>query len=311
MRPTFPHETATTPREPTLGFAYALSAFLLWGLFPFYLKAVSHIPVWEVVSHRIVWSVPVALVLVLVMRRTADLRAALRDPKTLALAALTATLISVNWGVYVYAVGSGQAVQGALGYYINPLINVLLGAVLLGERLERLQMLAVGLAIVAVAILTVMAGGLPWISLVLAGSFGFYGFFRKTLPVGPVQGFTLEVLILSLVALPFLLWLAVNGTGTFGKSGSVDMWLLLVGGPVTAIPLVLYASGAKLLRYTTIGVMQYLSPTMIFLIAVFAFDEPFSKWQLIAFCFIWAALAVYSYSLFGKARRKPRLSQET
>lgn len=300
MRPTFSHETAIAPREPALGFAYALSAFLLWGLFPFYLKAVAHIPVWEVVAHRIVWSVPVALILVLVMRRTADLRAALRDPKTLALAALTATLISVNWGVYVYAVGSGQAVQGALGYYINPLINVLLGAVLLGERLERLQILAVGLAVIAVVILTVMAGGLPWISLVLASSFGFYGYFRKTLPVGPVQGFTLEVLILSMIALPILVWLAFSGTGTFGNTGSVDMWLLLAGGPVTAIPLVLYASGAKLLRYTTIGVMQYLSPTMIFLIAVFAFDEPFSKWQLIAFCFIWAALALYTWSLFRK-----------
>lgn len=297
MRPTLSHETVTTPREPASGFVYALSAFLLWGLFPFYLKAVAHIPVWEVVAHRIVWSVPVALILVFVMRRTADLRAALKEPKTLALAALTAALISLNWGTYVYAVGSGQAVQGALGYYINPLINVLLGAVLLGERLDRLQIVAVALAVVAVAILTVMAGGLPWISLVLAGSFGFYGYFRKTLPVGPVQGFTLEVLILSIVALPVLWWLAANGSGTFAFSGNADMWLLLAGGPVTAIPLVLYATGAKLLRYTTIGVMQYLAPTIIFLIAIFAFGEPFSAWQLLAFCFIWAALALYSWSL--------------
>lgn len=300
MRPTFPHETARAPREPAMGFVYALSAFFLWGLFPFYLKAVSHVPVWEVVAHRVVWSVPVALILVLVMRRTADLRSALKDPKTLAQAALTATLISVNWGVYVYAVGSGQAVQGALGYYINPLVNVLLGAVLLGERLDRIQMAAVGLAIIAVGILTTLAGGLPWISLVLATSFGFYGFFRKTLPVGPLQGFTLEVLLLSVIAAPVLVWLTLNGTGTFGTTGQSDMWLLLAGGPVTTIPLILYASGAKLLRYTTIGVMQYLAPTLIFLIAIFIFGEPFSHWQLVAFCFIWAALALYTWSLFRK-----------
>lgn len=303
MRPTLPHETAATQREPTIGFVYALTAFLLWGLFPFYLKAVADIPVWEVVAHRIVWSVPVALVLVLVMRRSADLRAALKDPRTLAQAGLTAVLISINWGVYVYAVGSGQAVQGALGYYINPLINVLLGALLLGERLNRLQAVAVGLAIIAVLILTVSAGGLPWISLVLATSFGFYGYFRKTLPVGPVQGFTLEVLLLSIIAVPLLIWITLSGTGTFGQTGTAHMWLLLAGGPVTAIPLVLYASGAKLLRYTTIGVMQYLAPTIIFLIAIFVFNEPFSQWQLIAFCFIWAALGLYSWSLFKDNRR--------
>lgn len=294
---------ASTPTsEPATGFVYALSAFGLWGLFPLYLKAVAHIPVWEVVAHRIVWSIPVALLLLFFMRRFADLKAAFRSPRMLAQAALTAALISFNWGVYVYAIAADRAVEGALGYYINPLVNVLLGAVLLGERLNRLQAMAVGLAIIAVAILTVRAGGLPWVSLALAFSFGFYGYFRKTLPIGPVQGFALEVLILSVVAAPLLVWLISSGAGHFGPTGNLDVMLLFLAGPVTAIPLVLYASGAKLLRYTTIGVMQYVAPTLIFLLAVFVFKEPFGIWQLIAFCFIWAALALYTWSLLSKKK---------
>lgn len=305
MRTLSPHHTAApenTPREPAIGFAYALSAFGIWGLFPIYLKAVGHIPVWEVVAHRVIWSIPAGLLILLIIGKLDVLRAALRQPRLLANAALTAMLISINWGVYVYAVASNQAVDGALGYYINPLINVVIGAVLLGERLDRLQAIAIGLAVIAVTILTVRAGGLPWISLVLACSFGFYGYFRKTMALGPAEGFTLEVLLLSIIAMPVVAWLLLNGQGNFATSGWTDSFLLLAGGPVTAIPLILYANGARLLRYTTIGVMQYLAPTMIFLIAVFIFGEPFGPVQLMAFCFIWAALAVYSWSLI-KSRR--------
>ncbi|MEL6202055.1 MAG: EamA family transporter RarD [Pseudomonadota bacterium] len=301
MRTLSPHHTTApdnTPREPAIGFVYALSAFGLWGLFPIYLKAVAHIPVWEVVAHRVIWSIPAGLIILLIISKIDVLRAALKKPRLLASAALTATLISINWGVYVYAVASDQTVEGALGYYINPLINVVIGAALLGERLDRLQAVAIGLAIIAVTILTVQAGGLPWISLVLACSFGFYGYFRKTMALGPAEGFTLEVMLLSIIALPLVTWLFLTGQGNFATTGWSDMALLLAGGPVTAIPLILYANGARMLRYTTIGVMQYLAPTMIFLIAVFVFGEPFGFVQLIAFCFIWAALAVYAMSLF-------------
>ncbi|WP_193175587.1 EamA family transporter RarD [Oricola nitratireducens] len=287
-------------REPLAGFAYALGAYLLWGGLPFYMKAVAHIPAYEVVAHRVIWSVPVAGVILIALRRTADLRAAFRSPRTLALAALTAGLISINWGVYVWAVAAGHTVEAALGYYINPLVNVVLGAVFLGERFNRLQATAIACAVVAVAILTMKAGGLPWVSLVLAFSFGFYGFFRKTLPIGPTQGFMLEVTLLSIPAIAIIAWLAAHGQSHFGPTGIGDIGLLLLAGPVTALPLILYAFGAKALRYTTIGIVQYLTPTMIFLAAVFAFGEPFSHWQLIAFIFIWSALALYTLSLFRR-----------
>jgi chloramphenicol-sensitive protein RarD len=287
-------------REPLAGFAYALGAYFLWGGLPFYMKAVAHMPAWEVVAHRVLWSVPVAGVLLIMLRRTAEMRGALRSPKTLALAALTAGLISINWGIYVWAIAADRALETALGYYINPLVNVVLGAVFLGERFTRLQAIAVACAVVAVTILTFKAGGLPWVSLALAFSFGFYGFLRKTLPIGPTQGFMLEVLLLSIPALAIVAWVAAHGTGHFGQTGATDIGLLMLAGPVTAIPLILYAFGAKELRYTTMGILQYTAPTLIFLTAVFVFGEPFSYWQLIAFLFIWTALVLYTLSLFRR-----------
>ncbi|MCI5077359.1 MAG: EamA family transporter RarD [Oricola sp.] len=278
-----------------------MGAYLLWGGLPLYMKAVSHMPAWEVVAHRVIWSIPVAGLILLLQRRTADLRAAFRSPRTLAFAALTAGLISLNWGVYVYAISTGHTVETALGYYINPLVNVLLGAVFLGERFNRLQAVAIACAVIAVAILTFKAGGLPWVSLTLAFSFGLYGFFRKTVPIGPTQGFMLEVLLLSVPALVVIVWQVAAGTTHFGPTGAGDVGLLLLAGPVTALPLILYAYGARALRFTTVGVLQYSAPTLIFLIAVFVFGEPFSHWQLIAFLFIWAALALYTLSLFRRS----------
>lgn len=296
--------------EGARGLAFGLSAFLLWGFMPLYMKALAYISPVEVVAHRILWSVPVAGATLVVLGRTSDIRAAIGSPKTLAMALLTATLITTNWGIYVWAVAVGRTVETALGYYINPLVNVLLGAVLLGEKLNRAQALAVSLAVVAVAILTASAGGLPWVSLVLAFSFGFYGFFRKTLPIGPSQGFFLEVAILSIPAFGYACWLAATGEGHFAVTIK-DSALLLGCGPVTAIPLILYAFGAKLLRYTTIGLLQYVAPTMIFLIAVFVFHEPFSKWEAIAFALIWSALGIYTWSVFDSERKRRRVARAT
>lgn len=290
-------------REPLSGFAFALGAYILWGGMPFYMKAVSDFPAYEIVAHRVIWSIPIAGVLLLVLGRTADLRAAFRSPRTLALAALTAGLISINWGVYVWAISVDRTLETALGYYINPLVNVVLGAIFLGERFTRLQAVAIALAVIAVAILTLKAGGLPWPSLALAFSFGFYGFFRKTLPIGPTQGFMLEVLLLAVPAAVVIVWMIAAGKSHFGPTGWGDVGLLLFAGPVTAVPLILYAFGAKALRYTTLGILQYIAPTMIFLAAVFVFGEPFSHWQLIAFLFIWAALVLYTLSLFRRAKR--------
>ncbi len=278
------------------GFLFALSAYLLWGVLPFYLKAVAHIPTAEVVAHRVVWSVPVAGAVLLALGRTADLRIALRSPRTLAMAALTAAIISLNWGIYIWAIAVGQTVESALGYYINPLFSVFLAAVLLHERLSRAQVAAIGLALLAVAVLSWDSGGLPWVSLGLALTWGFYAFFKKTLPIGPAQGFFLEVLILTPPALAYIVWLQATGAGHFGTTGALDLWLLIGCGAVTAIPLILYANGAKLLKLSTIGLMQYISPTMIALIAVFVFDEPFGLDRLIAFGLIWLGLALYTWS---------------
>lgn len=278
------------------GFLFALGAYLLWGLLPLYMKAVDHISAVEVVAHRAAWSVPIAGAVLLALGRTADLKVALRSPRMLAMAALTAAIISVNWGVYIWAIAAGRAVESALGYYINPLVTVLLGATLLGERLDRVQMVAVALAVVAVAVLTVESGGIPWVSLVLAFTFAAYGYFRKTLPIGPSQGFFLEVLILAPPSLGYMVWLKATGQGHFLAGNPADTGLLLLAGPVTAIPLILYGFGAKMLRISTIGLMQYIAPTMITLIAVFVFGEPFGVERMVAFALIWLALALYTWS---------------
>lgn len=281
----------------------ALGAYLLWGLLPFYMKAVAHLPLAEVIAHRIVWSVPIAAAVLVWAGRTADFKAAIRSPRTIAMAALTAALISVNWGIYVWAISVDRTVETALGYYINPLVVVVVGAVLLGERLDRLQIAAVALAAVAVTLLTIEGGKLPWVSLALAFSFAAYGFFRKTLPIGPSQGFLLEVLLLSVPALGYIVYLITTGQDHIVSSNGTDTALLIGCGPVTSIPLLLFAFGAKLLRLSTIGIMQYIAPTMVFLIAVLIFDEPFGTAQAIAFALIWAALAIYSWSMLVTARR--------
>lgn len=285
------------------GFFLALGAYFLWGLLPFYMKAVAHLPLAEVIANRIVWSVPIAAAVLVWTGRTADFKAAIRSPRTLVMVALTATLISINWGIYVWAIAVGRAVETALGYYVNPLVNVVVGAVLLGERLDRLQMAAVALAAIAVIVLTVEGGTLPWVSLALALTFAAYAFFRKTLPIGPSQGFLLEVLLLSVPALGYIVYLVATGQDHLVSGNLTDTALLVGCGPVTAVPLLLFAFGTKLLRLSTIGIMQYIAPTMVFLIAVLAFGEPFGTAQAMAFVLIWAALAIYSWSMLSAARR--------
>jgi len=287
----------------TRGFFFAFSAYVFWGVQPIFMKLVAHMPAAEVVAHRVLWSLPIAGIVIWALGRTADLKAALRSPRTLAMAAVTATIISVNWGIYVWAIAVDRAIDTALGYYINPLVSVVMGAVLLGEKLAVPQMVAVGLALVAVVVLTVDAGGLPWVSLALALTFAAYGFLRKTLPIGPSQGFFLEVLILCLPALGYVAWLEFHGDNHFVAASPNDMILLLLCGPVTATPLLLYAFGAKLLRYSTIGIMQYIGPSIVLLIAVFVFGEPFGGVKAVAFWLIWTALALYTWSMFTTPRR--------
>ena len=283
------------------GFGFALTAYLLWGFLPLYMKAMAHMPPAEVVAHRIIWSVPIAAAVLWWLGRTQDLRVALRSRRMIGMGALTAALISVNWGIYVWAIGAGHALDAALGYYINPLFSVFLGAMLLGERLARAQMAAIALASVAVVILTVAQGAVPVVALSLTISWGLYAYLKKSLPLGPNQGFMLEVLILLPFALAYVAWSVVTGVSHFGGEAR-DTLLLLGCGIVTAAPLMIYANGAKLLRLTTIAMMQYIAPTMIFLTAVFWFGEPFGMARVIAFPMIWAALVIFTGSLLWQRR---------
>ncbi|MBC8130751.1 MAG: EamA family transporter RarD [Rhizobiaceae bacterium] len=300
----------STVPDTSRGFVFAISAYLIWGLIlPTYMKLLADVAPVEIVAQRILWAVPFAAVILVWLGKIRDLGPVFRSPKTLGLAALTASIISVNWGVYVYAVVSDQVLAAALGYYINPLVNVLMGAVFLGERPTRLQGIAIALASLAVAILTMQAGGLPWISLVLAFSFGTYGLLRKVLPIGATEGFFVEVVLLSVPSLAVVAWLAGEGTLRFGSDAGAS-WLLVGAGPLTAIPLILFAAGAKRLDLSTIGILQYIAPTMLFVTAVFIFDEPFSGWQLVAFALIWTAVAIYIGSMLSAGRARRRMAAE-
>ena len=291
--------------DSAAGFGFAVSAYVFWGFLPLYMKALAHVPPAEVVAHRILWSVPVAAAILWATGRTGDIAVALRSPRTLAMAGLTACLISINWGVYVWAIGAGYALDAALGYYINPLFSIFLGAVLLGERLGPAQIMAIGLAVVAVVVLTIASGRVPVAALALTFSWGAYAYFKKALPIGPNQGFLLEVMLLAPFALGFLVFVGLNRESHFFTGAPLDGWLLLGTGFVTAIPLILYAYGAKGLKLSTIGILQYIAPTMIFLTAVLVFGEEFGRAETIAFPLIWAALVIYTASLVRNARRAP------
>jgi chloramphenicol-sensitive protein RarD len=293
----------TPKNEDTLpGLAFALTAYFLWGLLPLYMKLLSHIPPVEVIAHRAVWSIPIAALVLWATGRTSDLKAAIRDPHMMKMAVLTASLIGVNWGIYVWTITSGNAMQAALGYYINPLFSILLAAVLLREKLSLAQWVAIGLAASAVVVLTVDAGELPLAGLALTLTWGFYAYFKKSLPIGPNQAFMLEILLLLPFAIGWIGYLNFTGASHFSLNTPSDIWLLLGAGAVSAVPLIIYANGAKRLRLSTIGILQYIAPTMIFLIAVFVFDEAFGPAQMIAFPMIWAALVIYTISMVRTAR---------
>ncbi len=289
-------------RDTPQGLAFALAAYGIWGFLPLYMKVIAHIPAAEIVAHRIVWSVPIAGALLILLGRTKDIAHALRSPRMLAMGMVTAALITVNWGIYVWSIASGHALDAALGYYINPLFSIFLGAVLLRERLMPLQIAAIALAAAAVLILTIENGSLPWAAIGLTLTWGFYAFFKKWLPIDPNQGFLLEVLILTPPAIAYITWLASNGQSHFLGTGAANMWLLLGCGVITAVPLLLYANGAKRLRLSTIGILQYTAPTMIMLIGVFVFAEPFGRARMIAFPMIWAALILYTFAMLRQLR---------
>ena len=278
----------------------ATGAYVLWGFLPLYFAATKHIWPTELLAHRVIWSVPFALGVMALQGRWAEVSQLFSNRRTVAMMTITAFLIAGNWGIYIYAVGQNLASQAALGYYFTPLIVVLMGATLLGERMSGLQLFAVCIAAVAVVYRTVAGGEFPLIGLTLGTSFAIYGYLRKTQPVGPTQGFLLEVIILLPFALIYAAWLALQGDGHLFITVSDTLWLMGCG-PVTAVPLVLYAFGAKALRFSTIGLMGYIGPTLIFIVAFTMLGEQLDRVQLVTFAMVWCALVLYSVSLFRQS----------
>jgi chloramphenicol-sensitive protein RarD len=290
------------------GTLYGAAAYLLWGLFPLYWPLLEPAGAVEVLSHRIVWSLVVVAVLLAVTRRVARVRAAVRDRRRLLLVSAASVVIAVNWGTYIYGVTNGHVVETSLGYFINPIVTVLLGVVVLGERLRPVQWTALGAAGVAVAVLTVENGRPPWIALVLAFSFGAYGLLKKTAGVGAVEGLAIETAVLFPVAAGYLALLGVSGTATFGSEGVGHAALLLGAGAVTAVPLLLFGAAASRVTLTTLGLLQYLAPTMQFALGVTLFDEPLPVARLLGFVLVWIGLALFTADLVRHHRRQARLA---
>lgn len=301
-------EDVRTPHPARQGMVLGIAAYGLWGVLPIYFKALRSIEAVDIVAHRIVWSIPVLAALLSVSNGWSEIRQALRNRKTVALLAVTALLIGGNWLLYVYAVNSGHILAGSLGYYLNPLANVLLGRIVLKERLSWLQWAAVAIAAAGISVLALGALGQLWISLTLCASFATYGLLRKIAPVDAVAGLAIETGLLLPVAAGWLIWNIVAGDPIFGAS-QLDIVLIALAGLVTAVPLLLFTAAARLLKYSTLGMLQFLAPTLQFLIAVLVYGEPFTRTHAFAFGAIWTALALYIVALARHARASVALPE--
>ncbi|MEO3433192.1 EamA family transporter RarD [Inquilinus sp. CAU 1745] len=298
--------SSNASRESMLGLAYALGAFLLWGVAPIYFKAVGAANPVEILAHRVVWTAIMMIGLIYGLGKTDAVMDVLRQPRRLPIYALSTVLISINWLTYIYAISIDHLVDASLGYYINPLVNVLLGMMFLSEKLNRWQGLAVALAGIGVGYQLVAYGEVPWISLTLAFSFGFYALVRKKAKVDPLAGLLVETLLLTPVGLIYLFWLGSQDAGQFVAGGWWMSVLLIASGIVTGLPLILFMFGAQRLTLSTIGLMQYIAPTIQLVLAVAIFGEPFSPATMVTFAFIWLGLVIYSWDAFGTYRRARR-----
>lgn len=292
------------------GIVYAALAYAAWGVFPLYFRQVASVPSLEIVLHRTVWSLVFVLLLLAAMRRFGALAPVLRQPRQLLLFGVSALLLSGNWLMYVWAVNHGHVIDASLGYFINPLVYVLLGYLVLHERPRPVQWAAVALAGAGVVWLTWQAGQLPWIALVLAGSFGLYGLMRKTAPLGALEGLAMETLMLAPIAVPALAWWTLRGDGAMAHADASTIGWLLLAGPLTAVPLLLFAAGARRIPLATLGLLQYIGPTLQLAIGLWVFHEPFQPARAIGFVLIWAALALYSAEGVWMSRR-PRVAAAT
>jgi len=297
---------ATRPKRTPLstkGLVAAIGSFVIWGAFPLYLKPLHDLSALQIIAHRVAWACVLVLIWLFARGELRELRKPLTNPAILGRLTASALLITVNWLTYVWGVGHGHVVETSLGYFINPLANVLLGVLVLRERLNPAQWTAVGTAAAAVLYIAVATGAAPWISLTLAVSFSTYGLLRKVVHVEALQGLAIETLVLMPVALGYLVWCEANGAGAFGHSSAFINALLVGCGPITAVPLFLFAFGARLIPYSTLGLLAYIAPSLQLLFGIFLYHEPFAGAQAQGFVLIWLALLIYAGDGLWRARR--------
>jgi chloramphenicol-sensitive protein RarD len=296
--------------EHRRGFLMGVAAYAMWGLFPLYWRLLEPAGAVEILAHRVVWSLVTMVVLVVALRRTPYLRAILRDRRVVVLLVLAAVVIGFNWGGFIYGVNQGRVVEVSLGYFINPLVTVLLGVLVLGERLRPLQWGAIGVAVVAVVILAVDYGHPPWIALLLAGSFGTYGLAKKKADVEAVESLTFETVVLTPLALAYIWFLSATGDSNFSNHGVGHALLLVSTGLVTAIPLICFGAAAIRIPMTTLGLLQYLAPTIQFVLGLIVFDEQMTTVKWIGFTLVWSALAIFTLEAIRHRRRQLQLIVE-
>ena len=289
-----------------LGVVYGVSSYIWWGLCPVYFKIVADVPPLQVLCHRVVWSLAFLVILLVCRKHWGDVRKNFRDRRTLVRLVITSALIANNWGIFIWTVSNDRLLEASFGYFIGPLVSVMLGCVFLKERLRRMQVLCVLLAVVGVGYLIFVYGSVPWVALVLAFSFGFYGLLRKTMRAEALTGLTIETALLAPLALAFLIFEDYRGVGAFARISWQMDGLLASAGVVTAVPLLWFAAAARRMRLSTLGFLQYLAPTGQFLLAVLAFHEPFTREHLISFTCIWIALLLYSTDAALVSRRSAR-----
>jgi chloramphenicol-sensitive protein RarD len=293
--------------EARRGFWFGFGAYFLWGVFPLYFPLLEPTGAVEVLAQRILWSLVFVGALLLLGRGWSRVRAIVAEPRRLRLVAFGSVLIAINWGVFIWAVLNGHVLETSLGYFINPLILIFLGVALMGERLRRVQWLAICLAAMAVVQLTVDYGRPPWIALTLAFSFGTYGLMKKKAGVGAVEGLALETMLLAPLALAYIAWAEVDGTAVFGHDGALNMLLLAGAGVITAVPLLLFGGAATRIPMTTLGLLQYIAPTMHFVLGIAVFDEVMTTGRWIGFVLVWLALAILTAeSVLTRRRAVPR-----
>ena len=295
-----------TNPEQRKGVILACMAFFMWGLAPIYFKLLQHISAFEILMHRVVWSVLFIVIIVEVMKQWHKVQHVLKHPKLIAMLVITATLLGFNWGLFIWAVNNDHMLDASLGYYINPLLNVLLGMLFLSEKLRKWQALAVGLALCGVVIQVISFGSFPVVALSLAGSFAVYGLLRKKLPIESLPGLLLEALILLPVALVYWWLMAPSNSSDFVANDWHTNVLLISAGVITTLPLLCFTGAAKRLQYTTLGFFQYIGPSLMFVLAVVFYGEVFSAERIVTFACIWSALAIFSWDSYRQSQKRKR-----